>query len=72
LKPIAGYFSDKVARLVGDLVRDAHVHCGAAEPSGFAIVGAVRSGAARRLADPTLTRESLSAYRGGVSAAARR
>ncbi len=65
----------QVARVVGDLLRDAHLDAGAAEPWGFAIVGAVRSAADRWLANPTLTREALSAYLsaclwGGLSATA--
>lgn len=52
----------QVTRLVGDLLRDAQLDAGAAEPWGFAIVGAIRSAADRWLANPTLTRQALSAY----------
>lgn len=51
-----------VTRLVGDLLRSGGLDAGAAEPWGFAIVGAVRSAADRWLASPTLTRDALAGY----------
>lgn len=52
----------QVARLIGDRLRAATGDAGAAEPWGFALVGAVRAAADRWLAAPTMTRDALAAY----------
>jgi len=52
----------QVARLIGDRLRAAGGDAGAAEPWGFALVGAVRAAADRWLAAPTMTRAALVDY----------
>src|SRR3954453_18729286 len=54
--------SKRASRLIGDLLRDAGFDTGAAEPWGFAMVGAVRSAAERWLDEPTMSRAALSGY----------
>jgi AcrR family transcriptional regulator len=54
--------SKHASRLIGDLLRDAGLDAGAAEPFGFAMVGAVRSAAERWLDEPTLSRAALTGY----------
>src|SRR3954447_20515480 len=54
--------SKRASRLIGDLLRDAGLDTGAAEPWGFAMVGAVRSAAERWLDEPTMSRNALSGY----------
>lgn len=54
--------SKHASRLIGDLLRDAELDTGAAEPWGFAMVGAVRSAAERWLDEPTLSRAALTDY----------
>src|SRR3954454_3373983 len=54
--------SKHASRLIGDLLRDAGFDTGAAEPWGFAMVGAVRSAAERWLDEPTMSRTALSGY----------
>lgn len=51
-----------VARQVGEWLRAAGLDSGAAEPWGFATVGAIRSAADRWLASPTMTRDALTTY----------
>ena len=52
----------QVSRVIGDLLREAGLDSGPAEPWGFAIVGAVRSAAERWLEQPTMTRQALAGY----------
>jgi AcrR family transcriptional regulator len=54
--------SKHASRVIGDLLRDAGLDTGAAEPWGFAMVGAVRSAAERWLDEPTMSRGALSGY----------
>src|SRR3954452_11021738 len=54
--------SKHASRVIGDLLRDAGLDTGAAEPWGFAMVGAVRSAAERWLDEPTMSRSALSGY----------
>src|SRR6059058_1253185 len=54
--------SKHASRLIGDLLRDAGLDTGAAEPWGFAMVGAVRSAAERWLDEPTMSRAALAGY----------
>src|SRR3954470_6955363 len=54
--------SKRASRLIGDLLRGAGLDTGAAEPWGFAMVGAVRSAAERWLDEPTMSRAALSGY----------
>src|SRR3954454_19308291 len=54
--------SKRASRLIGDLLRDGGFDTGAAEPWGFAMVGAVRSAAERWLDEPTMSRTALSGY----------
>lgn len=51
--------SKHVSRVTGDLLRAAGLDTGAAEPWGFAMVGAVRTAAERWLDEPTMSREAL-------------
>lgn len=51
-----------VTRLIGDMLRAGGLDAGAAEPWGFALVGAVRSVADRWLASPTVSRDALTDY----------
>lgn len=51
-----------ISRLTGDLLREAGLDSGVAEPWGFAMVGAVRAAAERWLDQRTLSREALTAY----------
>jgi AcrR family transcriptional regulator len=51
-----------VSRLTGDLLREAGLDSGVAEPWGFAMVGAVRAAAERWLDQRTLSREALTTY----------
>lgn len=51
-----------VSRATGDLLRLAGRDTGAAEPWGFAMVGAVRTAAERWLEEPTMSREALAGY----------
>lgn len=51
-----------VARLIGDRLRGSGADAGAAEPWGFALVGAVRAAADRWLDAPAMSREALAAY----------
>ncbi len=52
----------QVARLIGDRLRAQGRDAGAAEPWGFALVGATRAAADRWLAAPTMSREALAAH----------
>jgi AcrR family transcriptional regulator len=52
----------RVAQILGDLLRLAGRDAGAAEPWGFALVGAVRQAADRWLTQPSLTRDALADY----------
>jgi AcrR family transcriptional regulator len=54
--------SKHASRLIGDMLRDAGLDTGAAEPWGFAMVGAVRSAAERWLDEPTMSRAALTGY----------
>lgn len=54
--------SKHASRLIGDLLREAGLDTGAAEPWGFAMVGAVRSAAERWLDEPTISRAALTDY----------
>src|SRR4051812_46038643 len=54
--------SKRASRLIGDLLRDAGLDTGAAEPWGFAMVGAVRSPAERGLDEPTMGRAAPTEY----------
>src|SRR3954447_9390070 len=54
--------SRRASRVIGDLLRDAGLDTGAAEPWGFAMVGAVRSAAERWLDEPTMSRAALTGY----------
>ena len=54
--------SKHASRVIGDLLRDAGLDTGAAEPWGFAMVGAVRSAAERWLDEPTMSRAALAGY----------
>lgn len=51
--------SKHVSRVTGDLLRAAGRDTGAAEPWGFAMVGAVRTAAERWLDEPTMSRQAL-------------
>ena len=51
-----------ISRLTGDLLREAGLDSGVAEPWGFAMVGAVRTAAERWLDQRTLSREALTTY----------
>ena len=54
--------SKHASRVIGDLLRDVGMDTGAAEPWGFAMVGAVRSAAERWLDEPTISRPALAGY----------
>lgn len=54
--------SKHVSRVTGDLLRAAGLDTGAAEPWGFAMVGAVRTAAERWLDEPTMSRQALADY----------
>jgi AcrR family transcriptional regulator len=54
--------SKHASRVIGDLLRAAALDTGAAEPWGFAMVGAVRSAAERWLDEPTMSRPALATY----------
>ena len=54
--------SKHASRVISDLLRAGGFDTGAAEPWGFAIVGAVRSAAERWLDEPTMSRAALSGY----------
>lgn len=54
--------SKHVSTVIGDLLRAAGGDAGAAEPWGFAMVGAVRSAAERWLDEPTMSRDALAGY----------
>jgi AcrR family transcriptional regulator len=50
------------ARVIGELMREAGLDSGAADPWGFGIVGLVRSATDRWLEQPTMSREALVSY----------
>lgn len=52
----------RIARIIGDRLREAGLDSGAAEPWGFGIVGTVRAAGERWLDNRTMSREALSAY----------
>jgi AcrR family transcriptional regulator len=54
--------SKHASRVIGDLLRNVGLDTGAAEPWGFAMVGAVRSAAERWLDEPTMSRAALAGY----------
>jgi AcrR family transcriptional regulator len=54
--------SKHASRVIGDLLREVGMDTGAAEPWGFAMVGAVRSAAERWLDEPTMSRPALAGY----------
>ena len=53
---------EHMSRLIGDLLRQAGLDAGVAEPWAFAMVGAVRTAAERWLEQRTMTAEALAGY----------